>query len=71
MPRPPKVLSGEEVDLLRECWEATGTVDTCRVAYQMAKGLEKPPSWDTMRRWLAISGIRDDPTDRVGRLQDR
>jgi len=68
MGRPRRVLSRQEQEALAQAWSETGNVQACRFRYQELARLEKPPSWDTVRRWLSIAGLREDPTDRQGRI---
>ena len=62
MPRPRRTLTYKESLDIMEAWSKSGTVEGCRKEYAKITEQDKPPAWDTMRRWLSQLGIREDPT---------
>ena len=71
MPRPKKKFSDKERQAIIAAWEQTGSVSGAAVRYAEIMGLDKSPTWDTTRRWLALLGLRKDSTGRNRKLAQR
>ena len=71
MPRPKKVFTEEEKQGIVEAWSLTHSVSGACREYQRIMEIESPPTWDTMRRWLDVLGLREDPTGRNEKLAQR